>query len=219
MRATQLLVLLTVLISIASAQMSQHEAGNATLAGWQRLIDESRALTDAEKLSRVNDFFNERVRFGTDLEIWQQKDYWATPRETLYRGRGDCEDFVIAKYFTLINTGMSPEKLRLIYVRAQIGAASSGISQTHMVLGYYSTHLDEPQILDNLIGEIRPASRRADLTPVFSFNTEGLWAGGSMNLADPTTRLSRWRNVLQRIRQESSLPGMNGNELTSRRGD
>ncbi len=204
MRATQLLVLVIVLTSLASAQMSQHEAGHAVFAAWQRLIDDGRALPDTEKLILVNTYFNEQIRFGDDVDIWQQKDYWATPKETLYRGRGDCEDFVIAKYFTLINMGVLPEKLRLIYVRAQIGEANSGVSQTHMVLGYYTTHLDEPMILDNLIGEIRVASRRPDLTPVFSFNTEGLWAGGSKNLADPTTRLSRWRNVLMRIREEAS---------------
>jgi hypothetical protein len=55
----------------------------------------------------------------------------------------------------------------------------------------------EPLILDNLITDVRPASRRPDLAPVFSFNSEGLWQGvGSQTAGDPTARLSRWREML-----------------------
>jgi len=72
-----------------------------------------------------------------------------------------------------------------------------------MVLGYYPTPDAEPLILDNLVSEIRPASRRPDLFPIFSFTSEGLWVqGASTSSADPTARLSRWRSVLQRMRAE-----------------
>ena len=72
-----------------------------------------------------------------------------------------------------------------------------------MVLGYYARPTDEPLVLDNLIGNVRPASSRSDLAPVFSFNNSGLWvAGASTSTADPTTRLSRWRDVLERMRQD-----------------
>lgn len=86
---------------------------------------------------------------------------------------------------------------------ANIGAADSGISQAHMVLGYYPTPDAEPLVLDNLINDIRPAGRRPDLFPVFSFSDAGLWvAGASQSSADPTTRLSRWRDVLDRMSRE-----------------
>ena len=72
-----------------------------------------------------------------------------------------------------------------------------------MVLGYYANPTDEPVVLDNLITTIRPASARTDLSPVFSFNNEGLWvSGAAQSSADPTARLSRWRDVLERMRQE-----------------
>jgi len=72
-----------------------------------------------------------------------------------------------------------------------------------MVLAYYAQPGGEPLILDNLIGEVRPASRRPDLTPVFSFNSEGLWQGTAGAAAgDPTVRLSRWREVLAKARAE-----------------
>ena len=102
-------------------------------------------------------------------------DYWASPLQALGKGMGDCEDYSLAKYFSLVSMGMPIAKLRLVYVRAQIG----GQSQAHMVLAYYPAPGAEPMILDNLVSEVRPASQRPDLEPVFSFNSEGLWQGVS----------------------------------------
>lgn len=170
---------------------------------WLRMQDAARPAPPPEQLERTNTFFNRRLRFEDDIVIWKEKDYWATPFESMSRKAGDCEDFAIAKYITLRLLGIPDDKLRLIYVRAQIGGASSGISQAHMVLGYYETPASEPLILDNLTGEIRPAARRPDLSPVFSFNSAGLWvAGASTSAADPTARLSRWRDVLTRMQAE-----------------
>ncbi len=174
-----------------------------TVGAWRAMMADAADLEEPARLERVNTFFNRRLAFEDDSVIWGQQDYWATPLETMGKGAGDCEDFSIAKYVTLRQLGVPAERLRLIYVRAQIGGPQSGISQAHMVLGYYATPDAEPLILDNLIGEVRPASRRSDLFPVFSFNSEGLWVGGaSTSSADPTTRLSRWRDVLDRMRSE-----------------
>jgi len=185
------------------AQERYGSAAAETVAAWRRLINEGAHLSEPDKLARVNDFFNQRILFESDMTIWQQNDYWATPLETMGRGAGDCEDFSIAKYTTLLLMGVPNERLRLIYVRARIGGASSTKSEAHMVLGYYQQPTDEPQVLDNLIGSIRPASSRPDLTPVFSFNSSGLWASGTTApLGDPTVRLSRWRDVLERMRKD-----------------
>ncbi len=160
-------------------------------------------LSEAEKLAQVNNFFNRRMLFESDSVIWQQDDYWATPLEFMGKSAGDCEDFSIAKYVTLLHMGVPNAKLRMIYVRARIGGAGSTKSEAHMVLGYYANPADEPMVLDNLITTIRPASSRSDLSPVFSFNNEGLWiSGATTSSADPTARLSRWRDVLERMRQE-----------------
>lgn len=179
-----------------------NQAGDM-VGAWRRLIDESRDLPETDQLTRVNHFFNRSIQFDDDIVVWQQQDYWASPLETLGRQAGDCEDFAIAKYVTLRLLGIPKERLRLIYVRARIGGADSPVSQAHMVLGYFATPTDEPLVLDNLIGDIRPAARRPDLFPVFSFNSEGLWVGGAAeSSADPTARLSRWRDVLARMRSE-----------------
>ena len=170
-----------------------------TVGEWRRLIEESRTLDETQKLEAVNTFFNRRILFRSDMEVWQQEDHWATPLEFMGKGAGDCEDFAIAKYITLLLLDIENDRLRLIYVRAKSGATSVA----HMVLGYYPQATAEPLVLDNLISSLRPASQRADLSPIFSFNSNGLWVGtAAASSADPTARLSRWRDVLQRMRQE-----------------
>jgi predicted transglutaminase-like cysteine proteinase len=154
---------------------------------------------DTAKLDAINNFFNRQVQFRDDVDVWGLVDYWASPLETLAQGQGDCEDYAIGKYFSLISLGMPSARLRLVYVRAQVG----GTVQAHMVLAYYAAPSAEPLILDNLVGELRPASRRPDLVPVFSFNSDGLWEGvGAKAAGDPLARLSRWREVLAKARAE-----------------
>jgi predicted transglutaminase-like cysteine proteinase len=174
----------------------------AALPSLQALLQQNSGLDDEAQLAAVNSYFNRRIVFAEDIDVWGQEDYWASPLEALAQGRGDCEDYVIAKYFSLLAGGMPVARLRLVYVRAQIG----GESRAHMVLAYYAQSHAEPLILDNLITAIRPASRRPDLQPVFSFNSDGLWQGvGTQSAGDPQARLSRWRDVLAKARAEGFL--------------
>lgn len=185
------------------AQQRYGAAGTQNVQQWRTLLRDAQALPEPEKIKLVNVFFNRRIAFREDAEIWGTADYWATPLETLGRASGDCEDFTIAKYVTLKLLDVPIERMRLIYVRAQIGGPHSGITQAHMVLGYFATPSAEPLILDNLITDIRPASRRNDLYPIFSFNSDGLWVGQAAgSSANPTARLSRWRDVIARMRAE-----------------
>jgi predicted transglutaminase-like cysteine proteinase len=176
--------------------------GSPVLARAQLLMQ---TITDAarqreeDRLARINDFFNEQVLYRDDTETWGVIDHWASPLETLSKGQGDCEDYAIGKYFSLIAAGVPSAKMRMVYVRAQV---ASGI-QAHMVLAYYPYANAEPLILDNLVADIRSASSRPDLAPVFSFNAEGLWQGVSgASAGDPTARLSKWRDVIGKARAE-----------------
>ena len=173
---------------------------------WEKLLNSSRHLPEADKLKRINEFFNRRIRFEDDVTVWNQVDYWATPLELIGKGAGDCEDFSIVKYFSLRELGVTPEKLRLTYVRARLGGPDSRVTQAHMVLAYYSAPDAEPLILDNLISEIRPASRRTDLTPVYSFNADGVFASGGTRPTAPVDRLSRWKDLLLRMQAEGMKP-------------
>lgn len=175
------------------------------LKDWLQMTQTARPLGDDARLRLANDFINRNIAFEADISVWQQSDYWATPLETLGQGRGDCEDFAIIKYVSLRMAGIPASKLRLIYVKAKLKTPGGPMTQAHMVLAYYATPNAEPLVLDNLDTSIRPASRRPDLQPVFSFNSEGIFAGVS-GKAKATGggigRLSRWEDVLRRTRAE-----------------
>jgi predicted transglutaminase-like cysteine proteinase len=187
---------------MASAAKRFSPRALAAVQALQPVLTQAIGQDEAAQLQQINQFFNRRIVFRDDVEAWAQVDYWASPLESLDKGQGDCEDYAIAKYFSLLALGMPVAKLRLVYVRAQIGGAK-GVVQAHMVLAYYAAPGAEPLILDNLITDVRPASRRPDLVPVFSFNSEGMWQGvGALAAGDPSARLSRWREVLMKARAE-----------------
>ena len=163
---------------------------------WQQLMLTAKGLSDREKLTQVNNFFNNRIQFVSDLMLWNTVDYWATPLEFLSRGQGDCEDYSIAKYFTLKELGISEEKMRITYVKA------IKLKQSHMVLTYYSSPRAVPVVLDNLISNIKLATKRTDLLPVYSFNGAGLWLAkskGRGKRVGESSRLSHWRSLKQRM--------------------
>ena len=191
---------------MASAAQAQ---GPKAVVGWQALrplLATALGQSDIVQLQSINEFFNRRIVFRDDVHVWGQVDYWASPFEMLGKGEGDCEDFALAKYFSLRAVGVAANKLRLVYVRAELGGPGGPV-QAHMVLAYYALPDAEPLILDNLISELRPASRRPDLTPVFSFNADGLWQGtGAQSAGDPLARLSRWRDALAKARAEGFPP-------------
>lgn len=149
----------------------------------------------------VNAFFDEHIQYATDDIVFKEKDYWATPSELFGHSRGDCEDYAIAKYVALLHLGIDSSKLRLIYVKAKIGR--SRVTQAHMVLGYYDSPSSDPLVLDSLVSNVLPGSQRTDLIPVFSFNDSGIWQPGkTAQVSSSTSRLSRWRDVIERMKQE-----------------
>ena len=172
------------------------------IVDWQKLIEDNQGQSEWHTIHTVNDFFN-RVRFISDDRHWGRADYWATPVELLSTNGGDCEDFSIAKYFTLLELGVPDERLRITYVKAV------KLNQAHMVLAYYETPDGEPLILDNLIAKIRPASRRSDLLPIYSFNGSNLWIskerGQGRSIQGGSQRINLWRDLNVRMKQQREL--------------
>ncbi len=174
------------------------EAGVRVSRWRDLLISLSNEKEDEQKLPASNDFFN-AIPWVFDPEHWGVEDYWATPIEMLATNGGDCEDFSIAKYFTLKETGVDISKLRITYVKAL------DYNLAHMVLAYYAEPDGEPVILDNIKGEILPASKRTDLLPVYSFNGDGLWSARARSQGikgSPMKSLPQWRNMHERIEKE-----------------
>ena len=170
---------------------------------WYQLINGYNDARALEKLELVNNFFNQ-LAFVNDSELWGQEDYWATPLQMISSNGGDCEDYSIAKYFTLRKMGIPEERMRLTYVKAL------QLDQAHMVLTYFPTPDSEPLILDNLVTDIRLSSERTDLLAVYSFNGNGLWLAkkkGADERVGHSGRLSRWQEVIARINNEQiTLP-------------
>lgn len=133
----------------------------------QKSLDAVANKSDLEKMEEINNFYNE-VQYAPDMKTYGVSDYWATPWEFLGKDKGDCEDYVIAKYFALIYLGVDSKKLFFTYVR------STQFKEAHMVLTYFETARSEPLIMDNNNHRVLPASKRTDLTPIYNFSGTSL---------------------------------------------
>lgn len=187
---------------LAKIELQYNRFARQRVEGWRALVADpaNHALPDKDKLELVNTFFNSNVLFLNDIDLWKKNDYWATPLEMLSIGAGDCEDYSIAKYFTLKELGVDETKLRITYVKAV------EIGQAHMVLTYFETKRSIPLVLDNLIIEIKPANYRNDLVPVYSFNGTGLWLAksrGEGQRVGEASKLSLWKDLELRMKQQA----------------
>ncbi len=168
------------------------------ITALREMLVSGSGLDEADKLDRVNAFFNQ-IPFDDDWDLWDKEDYWATPVEMLGINGADCEDFAIAKYFSLRELGVPAERLRITYVKAV------ELNQAHMVLAYYPQPEAEPLILDNLITAIRPAGERTDLVPVYGFNGESLWLAankGQGSKVGGSGRIKRWNDLRAKMAGE-----------------
>jgi predicted transglutaminase-like cysteine proteinase len=182
---------------IQDARRIYGRKGGINMERWRDMLEDAAGTRDDEDLlDEVNMFFNRNVPFVSDLEHWKQIDYWATPFELLGTNGGDCEDYVISKYYSLIRLGMDESKLRITYVKAL------DYNQAHMVLAYYARPNAVPLILDNLTNRIRKATDRKDLKPVYSFNGQGMWLTESKGLGarlGESNQLDRWTDLRVRM--------------------
>lgn len=176
------------------------EAARERVGALRSLMNRAEAAPERRKLAQVNDFFN-GVPYDSDANLWHQEDYWATPIEMLGIEGADCEDYAIAKYFTLRELGVPAERLRITYVKAL------SLNQAHMVLAYYPTPDAEPMILDNLTDRISPAGERDDLVPVYGFNGESLWLAVTRTRGEKVgqaNRIKHWNRLREKLAMELS---------------
>lgn len=166
---------------------------------WDKTIQKAKQENTLKKLKIVNDFFN-LIPYERDITHWHQKDYWAAPFEFLGTGAGDCEDYAIAKYFSLRELGIADEKLRITYVK--LLRKNSKYEEAHMVLTYYHTPTSTPIVLDNVNKKLQLATKRDDLKPVYSFNANGLWKAknkGQEAEKIGENNLKSWKDLMSRI--------------------
>ena len=180
---------------VAALEESYGERAAKRGVAWLNLMQPDPNLSENDTLEKVNRFFN-MFHFIDDIKLWGVNNYWATPVEFIGVNGGDCEDYSIAKYFSLLELGIADEKMRITMVKAV------NLNQYHMVLAYYATPASIPVILDNIDGVIKPANKRNDLIPIYSFNGSQLWLNkdrGRSVSSGNSSRLKRWRDLRQRI--------------------
>jgi len=176
----------TIKITIPEAQ--------ARIRRWQTFIRRNRHAPETVKLTLVNAFFN-KLRFVSDESLWRQSDYWATPLQLLAAGGGDCEDFAIAKYFTLRAMGVADDHLRITYVWNH--DTPSGRPEPHMVLTVASPLDGAPLV-----------AQRKELEPVYALNSHQLWLvgdGAKTLAAGSPAQIPQWRRFSQAMARDTRL--------------
>lgn len=162
----------------------------------KKKINDVKNKGDLEKIKMVNDFFN-KVKYTSDSKVWNKKDYWATPYEFLAKDKGDSEDFVFAKYFTLVNDlNINSDKLSFTYVKSIKKKVS------YMVLTYYETKKSIPIILDSINYKALPASKRQDILPIYSFSAKSAGLNKKQNSKFKASQSLKFRRLLQNIKEE-----------------
>ena len=195
------------LLSYVSRQFSP-DAPKRLLV-WKRLLTDMKAAeaiparqgdarAEALTLRKTNEFLNQ-IPYFNDIVHWGKEDYWATPVEALSSFGADCEDYSIAKYLSLKELGIPIERLRISYVRA------TSVGEAHMVLAYYPRPDADPLILDNLVKEVKPASQRPDLEPVYSFNDDDIWLPSGNTRKGGASQVRLWRELLEKLAKEQRL--------------
>jgi predicted transglutaminase-like cysteine proteinase len=182
--------------SAACTELSPAALARARHA-FDALARDTAALPPADRIAYANLAINRLVAFADDAEFGAT-DVWLTPLETLARGRGDCEDIAIAKFFLLLAGGLAAGEVCLPYARRR-AAVAAGRSGAHVVALARRPFAD-PLVLDNLTPAALPVSCRDDLEPVFSFDRSDVWAGvrGTCRGGAPE-RLHAWRDLLGRM--------------------
>jgi len=125
-----------------------------------------RSDSQMEQLKSVNKLVN-RVRYRSDKRQYGTNDYWASPAEFFANGKGDCEDYSIAKYFALRELGFATQDMRLII------AKDSKTNEYHAVL---SVNVGgQFYILDNRTSGIKIDVNVPSLKPIYALNENQWW--------------------------------------------
>lgn len=158
---------------------------------WRDLLQTTQHIQSKQQLEVVNRYFNEQIRYQEDLN-----DHWQSLAETLRSGAGDCEDFALSKYQTLLASGTKASNFSFVYALRQPDQLA------HIALLYKPGNL----VLDNLTNELKPITARADLSPVLEFTATNYQL---FEKQPPLTRaelvsLQRWQKILRLAEQQSS---------------
>lgn len=134
---------------------------------WKKMLEKQRGRPVSRQLESVNSFGNS-FPYIVDQINWGRDDFWATPYE-FFTVNGDCEDYAIAKYYSMRALGVSADNLRIIILQDfNLGGV------IHAVLGVYDS--GTLYILDNQSKQVMDAQRIYHYKPIYGINEQGWWA-------------------------------------------
>jgi len=150
-----------------------------------------------KRLKKINTYLN-KLTYKNDMLNNHKSDHWATPKEFLTSGSGDCEDYAILKYFTLIKLGFNPDKLYITI------AYAAHLKNYHMVLSYFIKDDEPPLILDNINNKILNLTKRNDLKIKAFLNSNGVYKlNGRYKLTKINKDFKKLKNLFKRVEIES----------------
>ena len=135
---------------------------------YNDFINSCRNDPQDKQLNKINFYLNGLLS-QYDAVIKKQEDDWATPKEFLMVGYGDCEDYAIIKYYSLIKLGFDEKKLFVTVVKEKFYGGH------HMVLTYFKNENESPLVLDNLSFKILDLKTRSDLQAQYFINSTGVY--------------------------------------------
>ena len=138
------------------------------IVDYQKTLLTLKTVDQETQLNKVNFYLNRLLPQYDDV-INNKLDNWATPKEFLTVGYGDCEDYVIIKYYSLIKLGFDEKKLFITIVKEKFKGGN------HMVLAYFKNKNESPLVLDNLSFKILDLRTREDLEAQLFINTTGVY--------------------------------------------
>lgn len=147
-------------------ECTSDQAKSCPAAIWNALVAELRKLPLRERVERVNEFFN-RIPYVSAAVNWHNVAYWETPYQFLARG-GQCEDYAIAKYLALLQSGVSEKNLRFLVVHDNF----EGLDHAITVVNVHGTAL----ALDNQMKSVVPISYlQQRYSPYYALNDIAWW--------------------------------------------
>ena len=129
-----------------------------------------RSLAAVDRAEAINRYVNKRIAFVDDARQYGRADLWSAASDTLRRGRGDCEDYAIAKLQMLRAAGIADRDLYLVILKDLVRRSDHAV----LVVRAGGRML----VLDNGTDVVADASTMVDYRPILTFSASGTWTHG-----------------------------------------
>jgi predicted transglutaminase-like cysteine proteinase len=173
-------------IPIGATDACGTDLRHCIVPAWTDFLATLEGSTPREQVEAVNAWANTRP-YVEDITNWMVPDYWETPGEFLARG-GDCEDFAITKYFSLVRLGFAPQDLHIMVVSD---------TRQHSFHAVLTVRLNGATlVLDNFLPQVTTQESLPWYKPIYALNAQGwhMYSMPSIQLADATITIAPLRS-------------------------